>query len=141
MATTSYASTRRRRRHSAVRTTATSTASCSGSTPRARSLISPNTGTRGTPNACSSTTSPSSPHTRSADMRGLESKTVVIAGGAGGIGTATSVRLAADGANVVVADLDPDAAAQVVKEIEQQGGTAIATHVDISDEASVQALV
>ena len=74
-------------------------------------------------------------------MRGLAGKTVVIAGGAGGIGTATSARLAAEGANVVVGDLDGDAATGVVKEIETNGGTAIATQVDISDQGSVQALV
>jgi NAD(P)-dependent dehydrogenase (short-subunit alcohol dehydrogenase family) len=74
-------------------------------------------------------------------MRGLGGKSVVIAGGAGGIGTATSTRLAAEGASVVVGDLDGDAAAAVVKEIEGSGGTAAATQVDISDLASVQALV
>ncbi|MDX6284766.1 MAG: hypothetical protein QOG53_251 [Frankiales bacterium] len=74
-------------------------------------------------------------------MRGLNGKTVVIAGGAGGIGTATSLRLASEGANVVVGDLDGDAAAAVVKEIESNSGTAVATPVDISDQTSVQALV
>jgi NAD(P)-dependent dehydrogenase (short-subunit alcohol dehydrogenase family) len=74
-------------------------------------------------------------------MRGLRGKTVVIAGGAGGIGTATSARLAAEGAHVVVGDIDGDAAAGVLKEIEANGGTAVATAVDISQEASVQALV
>jgi NAD(P)-dependent dehydrogenase (short-subunit alcohol dehydrogenase family) len=74
-------------------------------------------------------------------MQGLAGKTVVVAGGAGGIGTATSVRLGSEGANVVVGDLDGDAAAAVVKEISNTGGTATAAQVDISDEGSVQQLV
>ena len=45
-----------------------------------------------------------------AAMRGLTDKVAVVAGGAGGIGTASSVRLAEEGAAVVVGDLDGDAA-------------------------------
>ena len=44
-------------------------------------------------------------------MRGLSDKVAVVAGGAGGIGTASSLRLAEEGAAVVVGDLDGDAAA------------------------------
>ena len=45
-----------------------------------------------------------------AAMRGLSDKVAVVAGGAGGIGTASSLRLAEEGAAVVVGDLDGDAA-------------------------------
>ncbi len=50
-------------------------------------------------------------------MRGLEGKVAVMAGGAGGIGSATSIRLAEEGAAVVVGDLDGDAAGGVATEI------------------------
>jgi NAD(P)-dependent dehydrogenase (short-subunit alcohol dehydrogenase family) len=74
-------------------------------------------------------------------MRGLTGKVAVLAGGAGGIGTATSVRLAEEGALVMVGDLDGAAAAVVADRITAGGGRAQAVQVDVSDEASVQALM
>ena len=74
-------------------------------------------------------------------MRGLAEKVIVVAGGAGYIGTASSVRLAAEGASVVVGDYDANAAADVVGQIEAAGGRAVAARVDISDEASVVELL
>lgn len=73
-------------------------------------------------------------------MRGLEDKVVVVAGGAGGIGTATSLRLAEEGARVVVGDVNESAASEVAARITSAGGTAIAVGFDIADEASVNAL-
>lgn len=70
-------------------------------------------------------------------MRGLRDRVAVIAGGAGGIGTATSVRLAEEGAAVVVGDLDEGAAEEVAAGISAAGGQAVAVRVDISDDASV----
>ena len=74
-------------------------------------------------------------------MRGLQGKTILVAGGAGGIGTATSSRLGVEGAHVVVGDLDGEAAQGVAKQIEGDGGTAIGTALDISDESSIKAFV
>jgi NAD(P)-dependent dehydrogenase (short-subunit alcohol dehydrogenase family) len=63
--------------------------------------------------------------------------TVALVTGAGsGIGMATSQLLAAQGAQVVVADINADAANSVASEI---GGAAV--RVDVSDEASVAAMV
>jgi NAD(P)-dependent dehydrogenase (short-subunit alcohol dehydrogenase family) len=73
-------------------------------------------------------------------MRGLDGKVVVVAGGAGGIGTATSLRLGEEGANVVVGDLNESAAHDVAGRIRTAGGTAIGVPFDIADEASVEAL-
>ena len=70
-------------------------------------------------------------------MRGLAGKVIVVAGGAGGIGTATSVRLAEEGASVVVGDLDASAAEVVASRI----SGALAVQVDVSDESSVAAMV
>ena len=66
---------------------------------------------------------------------------MVVAGGAGGIGTATSLRLASEGASVVVGDLDADAARGVAERIASDGGNALDVHVDIGDEDSVRSLV
>lgn len=73
-------------------------------------------------------------------MRGLEGKVAVVAGGAGGIGTATCLRLAEEGCKVVVGDISAEVA-DVVKAIEASGGQAIGCAVDISDDDSVGALV
>ncbi|MEY2403057.1 MAG: hypothetical protein QOD38_608 [Acidimicrobiaceae bacterium] len=74
-------------------------------------------------------------------MRGLEDKVAVVAGGAGGIGTATSTRLAEEGAKVVVGDLNEGAAKEVADRICSAGGTAIAVQFDVADDDSVGALV
>jgi NAD(P)-dependent dehydrogenase (short-subunit alcohol dehydrogenase family) len=74
-------------------------------------------------------------------MRGLSGKRLVVAGGAGGIGTATCVRLGEEGAQVVVGDVNADAATAVAEQIVGAGGTATAVTVDISDEGSVDMLV
>ncbi len=67
--------------------------------------------------------------------------TAIVTGGASGIGLAISERLARDGAKVAVLDLDGDAAARAVTEIEREGGKAIACAVDVSDRAQVDAAV
>ena len=73
-------------------------------------------------------------------MRGLTGKVVVVAGGAGGIGTATSLRLAEEGCKVVVGDIT-DEAMDVVTAIKAAGGEAVGCSVDISDDESVERLL
>lgn len=68
---------------------------------------------------------------------GLSGKSVIVTGGASGIGRAAAERFAAEGARVVVADLDADAAARVVGAIEDAGGTARAVIGDLSDQRVV----
>jgi NAD(P)-dependent dehydrogenase (short-subunit alcohol dehydrogenase family) len=65
----------------------------------------------------------------------------LVTGGASGIGRATAHRLALRGDRVVVADRDDARGATVVGEIERTGGRAGFRHVDVADEASVDALV
>lgn len=71
----------------------------------------------------------------------FSNKTIAIAGGAGGIGSATSRRLAAEGATVIVGDISQDAAMQVAAEIIDTGGRAVALTIDIGDEESVRSFV
>lgn len=71
----------------------------------------------------------------------LPGAVVVIAGGAGAIGTATAQRLAAEGASVVVGDINRDEAHDVADAIRAAGGQAIAAYVDIADDRSVFELV
>src|SRR3979490_1005076 len=72
----------------------------------------------------------------------LEGKTALITGGSRGIGAAIAKRLAADGANVAITyTKGADAAASVVKEIEREGGKAIAIQADAADAKAVKAAV
>ena len=57
-------------------------------------------------------------------MANFEGKTVIVTGGGGGIGGATSKRIAADGAKVAVFDMNVEAAQKVVDEIKAAGGVA-----------------
>jgi len=71
----------------------------------------------------------------------LQGRVVILAGGAGGIGTATAQRLASEGAAVVVADIDLNAAREVAEGLCAEGHRAIATRVDIGDDRSVREMV
>jgi NAD(P)-dependent dehydrogenase (short-subunit alcohol dehydrogenase family) len=71
----------------------------------------------------------------------LEGKVAVITGGANGMGRATAVLFAQEGARVVVADVDQAAGQQVASEIIAQGGQALFVPCDVSSEPQVQALM
>ena len=62
-----------------------------------------------------------------------------VTGGGAGIGRATSLRLASEGAAVVVTDLDIAAAQSTVDEIEANGGQGLACAVDVRDRAQIAA--
>ncbi|MGH2830059.1 MAG: SDR family NAD(P)-dependent oxidoreductase [Actinomycetota bacterium] len=70
----------------------------------------------------------------------LDGKVAIITGAGQGIGRAYALRFAVEGARVAVADLNDQNAQSVAKEIEASGGQAGAIHVDVSDEASTQAM-
>jgi glucose 1-dehydrogenase len=68
-------------------------------------------------------------------------KTCIVTGGGSGIGRATCLQMAAEGGNVVVADLHLDAASATVSAIAAAGGHSIAVAVDVGDTAQVQSVI
>src|SRR5437868_960629 len=64
----------------------------------------------------------------------LQDKVAVVTGGAGGIGQATAILFAEEGARVVIADINERAGAQVVSLIKEQGGDATFVLTDVSRE-------
>jgi NAD(P)-dependent dehydrogenase (short-subunit alcohol dehydrogenase family) len=63
----------------------------------------------------------------------FEHQTVLVTGGAGGIGRAICRRCADDGAHVVVADLDEDGGRETADRIEDAGGSAAFHELDVAD--------
>ncbi|MCZ4076853.1 SDR family oxidoreductase [Rhodococcus sp. H36-A4] len=74
-------------------------------------------------------------------MNTLTGKTALVSGSGRGIGAAIAHKLAAHGANVVVNDLDPTAAAAVVADIESAGGTAVACSGNVTTEGFAERFV
>jgi NAD(P)-dependent dehydrogenase (short-subunit alcohol dehydrogenase family) len=70
----------------------------------------------------------------------FENKVAIVTGAAQGIGEAYAKALAAEGACVVVADLNEEKGKQVVAAIEAAGGKAIFVRTDVSDAASATAM-
>jgi NAD(P)-dependent dehydrogenase (short-subunit alcohol dehydrogenase family) len=70
-----------------------------------------------------------------------QGRTVIITGSGGGLGRAYALAFAAEGANVVVNDIQQDAAQAVVDEIISAGGKAIANNEDITKTVTAQQIV
>lgn len=74
-------------------------------------------------------------------MSRLVDKVAIITGGGSGIGAATARRFAAEGAAVIVADMDPEAGREIAEEIQKKSGRSIHTVVDVTGEDSVRQLM
>jgi 3-oxoacyl-[acyl-carrier protein] reductase len=71
----------------------------------------------------------------------LQDNVAIITGAAQGIGLATALKFAAEGARVVVADLRPEPVEAAVASIRAAGGQSIGVVVDVTDRAQVDAMV
>ena len=63
----------------------------------------------------------------------LEGKIAAISGGAQGLGRSMALGLASAGADIVLADINPEAAAKTAQEIEELGRRAIPVECDVSN--------
>ena len=61
----------------------------------------------------------------------LRDRVAVITGSASGIGRASAIEFAKEGASIVIVDVNLDGARETVKEIESVGGVAIAIKTDV----------
>jgi NAD(P)-dependent dehydrogenase (short-subunit alcohol dehydrogenase family) len=68
-------------------------------------------------------------------------KVALITGGASGIGEATAIKFANEGAKVVISDIQEEKGKQLVDRVKQKGGDAIFIKADVSKEEDVRALV
>ncbi|WP_227375975.1 SDR family NAD(P)-dependent oxidoreductase [Haladaptatus halobius] len=72
---------------------------------------------------------------------GLDGRTALVTGGGGRIGSVDCETLAAEEAEIIVLDVDVEAAQTVVDDIEDDGGVAAAVECDLTDRAEVSATV
>jgi len=71
----------------------------------------------------------------------LDGKNSIVTGAGSGVGRASALRFAEEGARVVCADLDLERAKETVRQIESAGGVAVPVSVDVADEDAVVAMI
>jgi NAD(P)-dependent dehydrogenase (short-subunit alcohol dehydrogenase family) len=74
-------------------------------------------------------------------MGRLDGKVAVITGAASGMGRATAIRFAGEGAAVVVADLNQEGGETTVRQCREHGGRAVFQKADVSAESEIKALI
>lgn len=74
-------------------------------------------------------------------MRGLKGKVVIVTGAGQGIGRATALRFAEEGARVAIAERNEGSGQAVCKEIQDLGAEALFVQVNVSDRNSVKTLI
>ena len=71
----------------------------------------------------------------------LEDKVALVTGGASGIGRATALTFAREGAKLIIADMNVDGGQQTVHMITENGGDATFVQVDVSNATQVEAMI
>jgi len=71
----------------------------------------------------------------------LDGKVAVVTGAASGLGRASALRFASEGASVVVADLNSQGGELIVSEIAAAGGRAVYQRTDVTNESDIRSLI
>src|SRR5712692_469950 len=71
----------------------------------------------------------------------VEGKVALVTGGASGIGRATALTFAREGAKLVVADMNEEGGQQTVHMITENGGEATFIQVDVTSASAVEAMI
>ena len=71
----------------------------------------------------------------------VEGKVALVTGGASGIGRATALTFAREGAKLIIADMNEEGGQQTVHMITEQGGDAIFVQTDITQAQAVEAMI
>jgi NAD(P)-dependent dehydrogenase (short-subunit alcohol dehydrogenase family) len=71
----------------------------------------------------------------------LEGKSAIVTGAGSGVGRASALRFAEEGARVVCADLQLDWAKETVRQVEAAGGAAVADECDVSQDDDVESMI
>ena len=71
----------------------------------------------------------------------LKGKKAIVTGAGQGIGKSIALKLAQEGADVVIAEMNPDTGTQVAKNVEALGRNAFSISVDVANQKQVQAMV
>ena len=74
-------------------------------------------------------------------MGRLDRKVAVITGAASGIGRATAIRFAGEGASVVIADLNKDGGESAVRECKENGGNAVFQLTNVEREENIKGAI
>ncbi|SEO70447.1 SDR family NAD(P)-dependent oxidoreductase [Aquisalimonas asiatica] len=72
---------------------------------------------------------------------GIRDRAAIITGAGSGIGRATALRFATEGARLMIADVNEEALAETVRQVETAGGTVISRCVNVADEQAVADMV
>ena len=71
----------------------------------------------------------------------LDGKVAIVTGAGSGIGRASTILFAEEGASVVASDIDAERGEQTVEEVRKEGGDAVFVKADVSDSGEVRALM